>query len=140
KRLQQVACSGEMLYMEQRKNGRITKLSIPSRTFNHHQRRAITARDGSCVIPGCTTPPGWCEVHHVIPWSEGGKTEVDNGVLLCWPHHNTINSSGWKIRMRNGAPQTKAPARLDPERRWRDHVPILTELRRLRALVRDGNH
>jgi hypothetical protein len=25
------------------------------------QRRAMAARDGSCVFPGCTAPPAWCD-------------------------------------------------------------------------------
>ena len=27
------------------------------------------------------------EAHHILPLNEGGKTSVDNGVLLCPNHH-----------------------------------------------------
>jgi hypothetical protein len=60
--------------------GRVLALGSVQRCFTPSQRRAITARDGGCVIPGCATPAGWCEVHHVIPWREGGDTHTDNGV------------------------------------------------------------
>jgi hypothetical protein len=31
------------------------------------QRRALAARDGGCVFPGCTLPPQWCDAHHLDP-------------------------------------------------------------------------
>ena len=58
-------------------------------------------------------------MHHVIPWQFGGKTEVENGVLLCWYHHHTIDTSGWQIRMIRGKPEIKAPVWLDASRSWR---------------------
>ncbi|TFD01291.1 HNH endonuclease, partial [Cryobacterium sandaracinum] len=98
---------------------KVLSLSTENRFFNRAQRRAIAARDGGCVIPGCTVPAAWCEVHHVIPWHRGGKTEIDNGVLLCWYHHHSIDTSGWNIRMIRGTPEVRAPYCFDPTRTWR---------------------
>ncbi|MEO6505765.1 MAG: hypothetical protein ABIO15_07070, partial [Terrimesophilobacter sp.] len=47
------------------------------------------------------------------------NTDVDNGVLLCWWHHATIDISGWKIRMVNGVPHIRAPLWLDPSGQYR---------------------
>jgi len=58
-------------------------------------------------------------VHHVVPWAQGGRTHVDNGVLLCWYHHHTIDTPGWKIRMVAGMPQVQAPHWIDPTGHWR---------------------
>jgi hypothetical protein len=99
--------------------GAILGLGSKDRCFTPLQRKAITARDGGCIIPGCTSPAHWAEIHHVIPWRHGGETHVDNGVLLCWYHHRTIDTSGWNIRMIKGVPQVRAPHWIDPERRWR---------------------
>jgi hypothetical protein len=101
-------------------NGAVLGLGSKARCFSPLQRKAITARDGGCIIPGCTCPPQWTEVHHVQSWQDGGPTTVNNGVLLCWYHHHTITSStGWKIRMTNGIPQVKAPHWIDPTGKWR---------------------
>lgn len=89
--------------------GRILSLGSAQRCFTGAQRRAITARDGGCVIPGCTTPAGWCEVHHVIPWRNGGATHTDNGVLLCWGHHQRIDSGPWRLSMPDGVPHVRGP-------------------------------
>ena len=101
-------------------NGAVLGLGSKERCFTPRQRKAITARDGGCIIPGCDCPPQWTEVHHVTPWHSGGDTHVNNGVLLCWYHHHTITSGGgWKIRMVAGMPQVKAPHWIDPTGAWR---------------------
>ncbi|GAB3753957.1 hypothetical protein GCM10027591_02710 [Zhihengliuella somnathii] len=100
-------------------DGEVTAIGTKERTFNAHQRRAITARDGGCIIPGCGIPATWCELHHVTPWKNGGRTHVDNGVLLCWFHHHTIETSGWRIRMIKGVPYVKAPDWLDSSGTYR---------------------
>ncbi|MDY7527817.1 MULTISPECIES: HNH endonuclease signature motif containing protein [unclassified Cryobacterium] len=100
-------------------NNEVLKLGPERRYFNRAQRRAITARDGGCIIPGCNAPAHWAEVHHVKPWAKDGPTTVDNGVLLCWFHHHSIDTSGWEIRMVKGSPQVRAPGLIDPQRLWR---------------------
>jgi len=117
--VRQLVCTGGIQKVALGKNGRIVKLGSAERCFTAPQRRAITARDGGCLIPGCSIPAGWCEVHHVVPAAQGGPTHPDNGVLLCWFHHRTIDTSGWAIRMRSGAPEVQAPPWLDHSRRWR---------------------
>ncbi len=105
-------------------DGRILGISSPTRIFTPHQRRAIAARDGGCIIPGCTVPATWCEVHHVTPWAEGGPTTTDNGVLLYWWHHRSIEVSGWHVRMVRGKPEVLAPRWVDPELEWRPARPL----------------
>ncbi|MDQ0576670.1 HNH endonuclease signature motif containing protein [Agromyces albus] len=109
-------------------HGRIMALGSAERCFTSHQRRAITLRDGGCLIPGCSVPAAWCEIHHVIPDIDGGPTHPDNGVLLCWFHHRTIDTSGWAIRMHRGVPQIRPPAWLDPGGRWRPVTKSPTRL------------
>lgn len=113
-------CTGAIQRLVLADNGRILQLGSPERCFTGPQRRAIALRDGGCVIPGCHVPVGWCEVHHVTPHAhDPGGTHTDNGVLVCWFHHRTLERSGWAIRMRDGIPQVKAPPWLDPTSTWR---------------------
>lgn len=103
------ACAGAVQYMSQDKLGRIIELGSPQRVFSANQRRVIAVRDQGCVIPGCMTPPGWCEIHHVTPHAEGGPTHTDNGVMLCFYHHRTIDTSGWEVTMHKGVPRVTPP-------------------------------
>ncbi|WP_104198799.1 HNH endonuclease signature motif containing protein [Cryobacterium sp. Y29] len=100
-------------------NGKILHLGASNRFFTAQQRRALAARDGGCVIPGCTVPPQLTQVHHLKPWREGGRTDVDNAVLLCNAGHASIETSGWDIDMRDGRPWIRGPLVFDPTQTWR---------------------
>jgi hypothetical protein len=54
-------------------------------------RRAVVARDRYCVARDCRRPSKWCDVHHRVPWSEGGETVIDNLILLCRHHHTRVH-------------------------------------------------
>lgn len=119
------ACGGSVQRVLFDPEGRIIGIGVTDRIFTTRQRRAITARDRECLIPGCHVSASWCEIHHVTEHSRGGPTHTDNGVALCWHHHRTLDSSGWEIRMQNGTPQVRGPAWWDPARRWRAPRPRL---------------
>ena len=115
----QVACTGVVQRVTTDKAGRILAIDISDRVFAAHQRKAISLRDGGCIIPGCHVPAAWCEIHHVVEHAHDGATHTDNGVLLCWYHHRTIDSSGWRVRMRKGLPEVRGPSWWDSSVRWR---------------------
>ena len=66
----------------------VLDLGRESRLFNKAQRIALAIRDQGCRAEGCDRPPSWCEAHHLTkPWAEGGKTDLEDGILLCGHHH-----------------------------------------------------
>jgi len=123
-----VACSGVIQRVTLGAKGRVLRLGTEERVFNRHQRRAITLRDGGCIIPGCGVPAAWCELHHVTDYAHGGPTHTDNGVMLCWHHHRFIDTGPWRIRMNRGAPEVQAPSWFDPSMRWRPVTKSRTRL------------
>jgi hypothetical protein len=51
-------------------------------------RRAIVHRDQNrCVIDGCDSR-NRLQVHHIVPWSRGGRTDPENLIAVCWYHHH----------------------------------------------------
>jgi hypothetical protein len=70
---------------------RILDMGRRARTATPAQLRALAIRDGGCVVPGCGRPPSWCDAHHLIPWVEGGLTDIDEMCLVCRPHHMMIH-------------------------------------------------
>jgi hypothetical protein len=80
------------------------------------QRKALALRDGGCCFPGCTRPPSWCEARHVIPWLDGGRTDLDNLCLLCSWHHRQFEHRGWAVQITDGQPEWTPPAWFDPQR------------------------
>jgi hypothetical protein len=60
-------------------------------------RKALHARDGGCRFPGCDAPPAWTDAHHLRSWARGGRTDLDNLILLCRHHHGLVHEGGWTI-------------------------------------------
>ena len=94
--------------------------TTPARAPTAAQRRALIARDGSCI--GCGAPPGECEAHHIIPWLRGGKTRIDNLVLVCWSCHDKIHDHNWSVvrrqhRYRLLPPDPTHPSEPAPQRK-----------------------
>lgn len=53
------------------------------RRFSLRQRRWLWAESGGlCALCGQDLGQDW-EADHVVPWSKGGKTEIDNAQALC---------------------------------------------------------
>ncbi|WP_420445044.1 HNH endonuclease [Candidatus Poriferisodalis sp.] len=85
------------------------------------QRRALIARDGACI--GCGALPLECEAHHVIPWKSGGKTHVDNLVLVCWSCHDRIHDHNWHVVLRDGRYRLMPPDPAQPPNLARSRKP-----------------
>lgn len=116
---QEIACdAGYRLHITGR-NGQPLFQGDRKRYFTAAQRRSLAVRDGGCVWPQCTSPPSWTHAHHVIPVSEGGPTDVDNGTLLCPYHHHLLHRGEYRMRMNRGQPELLAPRWIDPDQVWR---------------------
>jgi Domain of unknown function (DUF222)/HNH endonuclease len=61
------------------------------------QRREIMRRDRHCRFPGCTNVT-FTNVHHIVPWKLGGRTDLPTLVLLCRHHHQGVmHRKGWSM-------------------------------------------
>ena len=58
------------------------------------QMSALRARYGACG--GCRANMWICDGHHVEPVSRGGRTDIDNMMLLCWACHQKVHHHGWR--------------------------------------------
>lgn len=87
------------------------------RLFTHRQRIALAARDGGCMAPGCDRPPSWTEAHHIQHWKrDHGRTDIDNGILLCRHHHLLFHDHGWNITRHDNEYWLTPPSSIDPQR------------------------
>lgn len=67
------------------------------RLFTPKQRIALAIRDGGCRWRGCDRPASYCEAHHIDPFADGGRTDIDRGILLCRFHHMNVHHGRWRI-------------------------------------------
>ncbi|MEU6646862.1 DUF222 domain-containing protein [Saccharomonospora sp. NPDC046836] len=56
------------------------------RTVPRSLRRALIHRDRGCSFPGCDRKAKWSQAHHIVEWSNGGPTTLDNLTLVCQHH------------------------------------------------------
>lgn len=93
----------------------ILDLGRAERYFPDYMRQAILARDGGCIVPGCTVPPEHCEIHHLDAWEKGGLTRIEDGVPLCSNHHHAIHAGLLRaLRNAEGLPAVILPKFMDP--------------------------
>ena len=58
------------------------------------QMNALRARYGACG--GCGADMWVSDGHHIEPVSQGGRTDIDNLMLLCWICHQKVHRHGWR--------------------------------------------
>jgi hypothetical protein len=99
--LNRLACDGELNRIIFGPTSEVLDVGRAQRTFTNARRDAIIARDRHCQFPGCTAPPVISECHHVRHWTrDHGDTSVNNGILLCWHHHDVVHRRHIEIHRR----------------------------------------
>jgi hypothetical protein len=86
-RLEAVLCDARLSRVLLDDAGQVLRLESVHGEITLAQRRAVSARDGCCTGPGCTRPPAFCDVHHLLERAKGGLSVLWNLVLLCRRHH-----------------------------------------------------
>jgi hypothetical protein len=114
-----LACDAAIIPAVLNAHGQPVDVGRERRLYTGAPRTAIEIRDGGCVWPGCARPTSWTQVHHLIPWCEGGPTDQANGGLFCWHHHRDIEQGHWEAFHHRGRIWLRPPARIDPNRQPR---------------------
>jgi hypothetical protein len=71
--------------------------------------RQVRYRDRECRFPGCGAKR-FTEAHHIVWWRHGGRTDLDNLVLICSFHHRLVHEYGWSVeRERDGSVRWRRP-------------------------------
>jgi len=94
---QRLACDHPVLGALVDQHGEVLALGRTRRFVSKRQRRALQIRDGMCKYPGCHQTRH-LEAHHRIAWAAGGRTDLDNLMLLCRWHHTAVHEGGVTIR------------------------------------------
>jgi len=89
--VRRVACDADVVPMVLGTDGEILDQGRAKRLVTPGQRRALEHRDKSCTFPSCSVPPAWTDAHHVIHWSRGGPSNLNNYALLCGRHHTIVH-------------------------------------------------
>lgn len=86
-----LACDASVSRIVYGPNSEILDYGRKTRVVPLGLRRAVIARDRTCVRSGCGRSARWCDVHHIIFWADGGETVITNLCLLCRYHHTQLH-------------------------------------------------
>jgi hypothetical protein len=114
--LEAVLCDATVEVTARATDGEPMRYGRSQRTAPPALRRAlIYAQGGMCAADGCNSRYR-LQVHHINSWVQGGETNPEDLVVLCWFHHQVvIHQRGFSIyrhpdhgRIRFRAPDTPA--------------------------------
>jgi hypothetical protein len=84
-----------------------------SRKVKPATRRALNVRDRGCQWPGCDRSASWSSGHHLVHWIHGGRTDLQNLVLLCYRHHWMVHEGKWQLVKTDDGKFLAVPPQLD---------------------------
>lgn len=93
-------------------------LGRTNRLFSTAQKIALAERDGGCAC--CGIDISYAEAHHIAWWvRDHGRTDLDNGVMLCPPCHTRVHNDGWVIAVKDAEVWFTPPPHVDPAQKPR---------------------
>ena len=90
-----MACTANLIPVVLGTDSEVLDLGRTTRLAHPIQHRALRLRDKCCQAEDCDAPAAWTEAHHLKPWSQGGRTDLANMVLLCPTDHRRIHDPGY---------------------------------------------
>jgi hypothetical protein len=78
-------------------SGQVVGLGRMSREPSPWMIRQLRYRDVECRFPGCGARQ-FTVAHHIRWWEHGGRTDLDNLLLVCTFHHKLVHEYGWAVR------------------------------------------
>jgi hypothetical protein len=93
-----LACDGRIQIVAETPDGNALRLGRLARVPSAPMIRQLRHRDRECRFPGCGKRR-FTNAHHVRWWSRGGRTDLDNLVLLCSFHHRLVHEGGWSLTL-----------------------------------------
>ncbi|MEO7557102.1 MAG: HNH endonuclease signature motif containing protein, partial [Acidimicrobiales bacterium] len=87
-------------------DGEVLQLGRTTKAVPAYLAHTVAARDRHCRFPACDRLAKYTDVHHVVPWWNGGSTDITNLVLLCRRHHRRLHTPGWRATLARDATLT----------------------------------
>jgi Domain of unknown function (DUF222)/HNH endonuclease len=95
--VKRLLCTGRFQTVLEDRSVGVLALGRMSREPAAWMVRQVRYRDRGCRFPGCGTR-AFTEAHHIVWWRDGGRTELDNLLLVCSFHHKLVHEYGWRVR------------------------------------------
>ncbi len=94
--VRRLLCSSRIQAVLEDRTGNAVRFGRMTREPSPAMLRQIRYRDRGCRFPGCGVRR-FTEAHHLVWWRHGGRTDLDNLLLICAFHHRLVHEHGWRI-------------------------------------------
>src|SRR5207247_1770253 len=91
-----LACNARVRAVIEDESGEPIRLGRTTREPSAAMMRQLRYRDTECMFPGCGARQ-FTQAHHIVWWGEGGRTDLDNLLLVCFFHHKLVHEHGWTV-------------------------------------------
>ncbi|WP_205473318.1 HNH endonuclease signature motif containing protein [Nocardioides sp. SYSU D00038] len=91
-----LACEAGLIPAVLDARSQVLDLGRTRRLFTTPQRIALGLQQKTCRSEGCDRPASTCEAHHKTRWTDGGRTDLRDGVLLCPSHHQRAHDPTYR--------------------------------------------
>jgi hypothetical protein len=111
--LEAVLCNAVVEVTGRAEGGTPMRYGRTQRTAPPALARAVLYRDGlRCAADGCDSRYR-LQIHHINSWAQGGETNPEDLIALCWFHHQVVvHQRGFHIyRTTHGRIRFRAPER-----------------------------
>ena len=95
--LRRMLCNARVQTVVEDSSGAVLGLGRLSREPSPWMVRQVRYRDKECRFPGCGARR-FTQAHHIVWWRNGGRTDLDNLVLICAFHHKLVHEYGWSVK------------------------------------------
>ncbi len=107
--LERLVCNSRVQVVQEDGAGNVRALGRVTRIPSGWMARQVRYRDQECRFPGCGGRR-FTEAHHIVWWSKGGRTDLENLLLICSFHHKLVHEHGWVVnRAPDGDPRWFRP-------------------------------
>jgi hypothetical protein len=94
--LQRLACDARIQVVAENDASDAIALGRTKREPSASMMRQLRHRDRGCRFPGCGST-AFANAHHIVWWSRGGATDLNNLLLICGFHHRLVHEHGWTV-------------------------------------------
>ena len=94
--VERAMCTARLQLVREDAAGDAIEFGRASRVPSASMVRQVRYRDQECRFPGCGTRR-FTEAHHIVWWTKGGRTDLDNLLLICSFHHKLVHEYGWSV-------------------------------------------
>jgi len=94
--LQRLGCDARIQVVAENDANDAIALGRTKREPSASMMRQLRHRDRGCRFPGCGST-AFANAHHIVWWSRGGATDLDNLLLICGFHHRLVHEHGWTV-------------------------------------------